>query len=81
MLTMPHEARWQSYCIAAMGVTTIALGLLWVRSGRHRGVAAAVVATLAAQVVPDFVGIPRLISRRTLEMGGDVTVAMGSTGS
>ena len=79
MLTMPHEARWQSYCIAAMGVTTIALGLLWGPQWGGTGVvAAAVVATLAAQVVPDFVWIPRLISRRTLEMGGDVTVAMGS---
>jgi len=69
MLTMPHEVRWQSYCIAAMGLTTIVLGLWWGRQWGGTGVvAAAAVATAAAQVVPDFVWMPRLLRRRAREL-------------
>jgi O-antigen/teichoic acid export membrane protein len=65
MLTMPHEMRWQSQCVLAMGVSTVVLAVWW--GGRWGGtgvVAAAVVATVAAQVVPDVMCIPRLLRRR-----------------
>jgi O-antigen/teichoic acid export membrane protein len=65
MLTMPREARWQSFCVTVMGVTTVLLGIWW--GGKWGGtgvVAAAAVAMVAAQVIPDFVWIPRLLSRR-----------------
>ncbi|MGV9800990.1 lipopolysaccharide biosynthesis protein [Mycobacterium sp. NPDC003449] len=67
MLTMPMEARWQSSCITVMGVTTVLLGTWW--AGRWGGagvIAAAVVAMIIAQVIPDFVWSPRLLRRRAL---------------
>jgi hypothetical protein len=69
MLTMPREMRWQSHCLLAMGFSTLVLGVWW--GGRWGGtgvVAAAVVATVAAQIVPDFVWIPRLLRRRVQEL-------------
>jgi O-antigen/teichoic acid export membrane protein len=69
MLTMPSEMRWQSHCLLAMGASTVVLGVWW--GGRWGGtgvMAAAVVATVAAQVVPDFVWIPRLLRRRVQEL-------------
>lgn len=66
MLTMPREARWQSFCITIMGVSTVMLGTWW--AGRWGGtgvIAAAVLAMVIAQVIPDFVWIPRLLRRRT----------------
>jgi O-antigen/teichoic acid export membrane protein len=65
MLTMPREARWQSICITTMGVTTLFLGTWW--AGRWGGagvVAAAVLAIVAAQIIPDFLCIPRLLRQR-----------------
>jgi hypothetical protein len=72
MLTMPREARWQSFCITFMGVTTVLLGIWW--GGKWGGtgvVAAAVVAIVATQVIPDFVWIPRLLRRREPDPAGD----------
>jgi O-antigen/teichoic acid export membrane protein len=69
MLTMPREMRWQSYCLLAMGVSTVVLGMWWGgRSGGTGVVAAAVVATVAAQIVPDLIWIPRLLRRRAHEL-------------
>ncbi|MCZ8379274.1 hypothetical protein O6P37_10400 [Mycobacterium sp. CPCC 205372] len=68
MMTMPREARWQSGCLFAMGVTTVALGLWW--AGGHGAVgvvAAAVVASVVALLLPDFLWIPRLLRRRARE--------------
>jgi len=69
MLTTPHEARWQAYCVMAMGVTAVALGLWW--GGMWGGVgvvAAAAVAVAAAQLAPDFVWVPRLLRRRARDI-------------
>jgi O-antigen/teichoic acid export membrane protein len=69
MLTMPREMRWQSQCLLAMGLSTVVLGVWWgERWGGTGVVAAAVVATVAAQIVPDFVWIPRLLRRREREL-------------
>jgi O-antigen/teichoic acid export membrane protein len=65
MLTMPREARWQSFCITVMGLTTVLLGIWW--GGKWGGtgvVSAAAVAIVVAQVIPDFVWIPRLLRGR-----------------
>lgn len=65
MLTMPREARWQSLCITIMGVTTVVLGIWWAGIWGGAGVmAAAVIAVFAAQVIPDFIWIPRLLRQR-----------------
>jgi hypothetical protein len=65
MLTMPREARWQSFCVTVMGVTTVLLGIWWGGKWGSTGVVAAcAVALLAAQVIPDFVWIPRLLRAR-----------------
>ncbi|MCW2687523.1 MAG: hypothetical protein JWR37_2413 [Mycobacterium sp.] len=72
MLTMPREARWQSYCIMAMGVTSVCLGVWW--GGRWGGagvVAAAAVAVAVTQMAPDFIWIPRLLRRRVRELAAD----------
>lgn len=79
MLTMPREARWQSFCITVMGLMTVLLGIWW--AGRWGGtgvVAAAVVAILAAQVVPDFVWIPRLLKGR--EQRAEMTAGVAKRG-
>jgi O-antigen/teichoic acid export membrane protein len=69
MLTMPREMRWQSFCLVAMGVLAVVLAVFWgQRWGGAGVVAAAVVATVAAQNVPDFVWIPRLLRRRAQEL-------------
>lgn len=65
MLTMPREARWQSFCIMVMGMTAVVLGIWWAGIWGGTGViAAAVLAMVFAQVIPDFVWIPRLLRRR-----------------
>ncbi|TRW85405.1 hypothetical protein FK535_08345 [Mycolicibacterium sp. 018/SC-01/001] len=65
MLTMPREARWQSFCITAMGVTAVLLGIWWgARWGATGVVAGAAAAMLLAQVIPDFVWIPRMLRAR-----------------
>jgi hypothetical protein len=72
MLSMPQEARWQAFCVAAMGVTSVVLGVWWAGKWGGTGVvAAAAVAILAAQVTPDFVWIPRLLRRRAREFATD----------
>jgi O-antigen/teichoic acid export membrane protein len=69
MLTMPREMRWQSHCLLTMGVLAVGLAVWWgARWGGTGVVAAAVVASAAAQVVPDFVWIPRLLRRRPAEL-------------
>ncbi|CAN5602635.1 oligosaccharide flippase family protein [soil metagenome] len=65
MLTMPRELRWQSGCITVMGVTAVLLGTWWAAQWGGTGViAAAALATVVAQVIPDFLWIPRLLRRR-----------------
>jgi hypothetical protein len=65
MMTMPREARWQSICITVMGVSTVVLGTWWAGIWGGTGViAAAVLAIVVAQIIPDFVWIPRLLRRR-----------------
>ncbi|OBF16551.1 hypothetical protein [Mycobacterium sp. ACS4331] len=67
MLTLPREARWQSMCITVMGLITVILGTWWgARWGGTGVIAAAVVAMVVAQIIPDFVWIPRLLRRRTV---------------
>lgn len=65
MLTMPTEARWQAFCIVAMGAVSVTLGIWWgARWGGVGVVAAAAVAVVLAQAIPDIVWIPRLLRRR-----------------
>ncbi|KMO81681.1 lipopolysaccharide biosynthesis protein [Mycolicibacterium obuense] len=69
MLTMPREARWQSFCITVMGVTAVLLGIWWgARWGAAGVVAAATVAMVLAQVIPDFVWIPRMLRAREMDI-------------
>ena len=69
MLTMPREARWQSFCITVMGVTAVLLGIWWgARWGAAGVVAAAAVAMVLAQVLPDFVWIPRMLRAREMDI-------------
>lgn len=72
MLTMPREARWQSFCIMAMGLLSVTLGVWWGGLWGGAGVvAAATVAVIAAQVLPDVAWIPRLLRRRPLEIAAE----------
>jgi O-antigen/teichoic acid export membrane protein len=65
MLTLPHEARWQSLCIVVMGTISVALGIWWGQLWGGAGVvAAAAVAVAAAQILPDLLWIPVLLRRR-----------------
>ena len=69
MLTMPREARWQSFCITVMGVTAVLLGIWWgARWGAAGVVAAAAVAMVLAQVLPDLVWIPRMLRAREMDI-------------
>jgi O-antigen/teichoic acid export membrane protein len=82
MMTTPRELRWQAFCVTAMGITAGLLSVWW--GGKWGGtgvVAAAAVAIVAAQVIPDFVWIPRLLRRRAREFAsaGDDAVDVRTT--
>lgn len=65
MLTTPREARFQSYCIMAMGILGVTLGIWWGRD--YGGVGVVLAATLAvaiAQLIPDIIWIPGLLKKR-----------------
>lgn len=65
MLTMPNEARWQSFCIVAMGLISVGLGIWWAPNWGGAGVVfAAAVGVAVAQIVPDLIWVPVLLRRR-----------------
>lgn len=65
LLTRPVEARWQAFWTMAMGAVSIGLGCLTAGTfGALAVVCAAALGTIAAQVVPDLLWVPRLVSRR-----------------
>lgn len=65
LLTAPSEMRWQAYCIIVMALLSIAGGMVVAREEGAAGVVlAAAVAVFVAQIVPDFVCVPRIVRRR-----------------
>lgn len=65
LLTPPAEARWQAWWTLAMAAISIGLGCAAAPTlGAWGVVAAAAVATVVAQVIPDLVWVPRLVRRR-----------------
>ncbi|GAA1460724.1 lipopolysaccharide biosynthesis protein [Williamsia maris] len=68
LLTNPSGARWQTFCLAAMAVLTLA-GCVYVapRHGAAGVVAVTAAAVVLSQVIPDLVSVPRLVRRRTAE--------------
>ncbi|WP_157079842.1 lipopolysaccharide biosynthesis protein [Skermania piniformis] len=65
LLTAPAELRWQAWCVLAMGLLgVVGGGLAADRFGATGVVLAAAGAVLLAQVLPDLLGVPRLIDRR-----------------
>jgi O-antigen/teichoic acid export membrane protein len=65
MLTTPTEMRWQAFCIAAMGIVSVVLGIWLSRQWGGIGVVAATVAAVVlAQLIPDALWITRLLRQR-----------------
>jgi hypothetical protein len=61
-------------CVATMGVAAVVMGIWWTPTWGGVGVvAAAVFATLVAQVIPDFVWVPVLLRRRAEALTRDST--------
>jgi len=72
MLTRPEELRWQAWCIIAMALVSVTIG---VSLAPHLGGVAitlgAAVGVLCCQFVPDLVMVPRMLERRP-EVAGEV---------
>jgi hypothetical protein len=65
MLTTPTEMRWQAFCIAAMGIVSVVLGIWLSRQWGGIGVVAATVAAVVlAQLIPDALWVTRLLRQR-----------------
>ncbi|MDV6295450.1 lipopolysaccharide biosynthesis protein [Rhodococcus aetherivorans] len=65
LLTRPTEARWQAWCIVAMAVIGLGLGLVLARPyGAVGVVTAGAVGVFVGQVVPDLLRVPTLVRRR-----------------
>ncbi|MET0929949.1 MAG: oligosaccharide flippase family protein [Aeromicrobium sp.] len=67
MLVSPSEARWQSWCLGAMAVTSVVGSALVAGDHGAAGVVWVTAATVAAcQLVPDATWVPRLVRRRPI---------------
>ncbi|MDI9894237.1 hypothetical protein QM797_05815 [Rhodococcus sp. IEGM 1381] len=65
LLTTPREARWQAGCLAAMAVITLVGTVLVAPTyGAVGVVGVTAIAVLLAQVLPDLLGVPRLVRQR-----------------
>lgn len=69
LLTTPREARWQAGCMAAMAtITLVGAVLVAPRFGAIGVVVVTAGAVLIGQLIPDLLGVPRLVrQRRTID--------------